>query len=251
MPTTQTGKDRLSSDTPQVACLQEIGSRRPHYACDLGHCRSSSPYVPIIFGSPVWMSCVRRRVGSGITPVGVAAGPETGVGGSTPGPVAAVRAGGDRRVAQGVWAMMDVPAGKRMAPFLAEIVGRLRACGELRIGEEVAVLLTSMSAATIDRRLAGERAKLRLKGPFGYQACFAAQSTSGQAVNSLFPNAPLAPVSCQENSRIPGCSASERSCVVCSCINVMPRLLGQHPSLDRLYFSDLRCGRTRRRFLAP
>jgi hypothetical protein len=26
-----------------------------------------------------------------------------------------------------VWAVMDVPAGKRMAPFLSEIVGRLRA----------------------------------------------------------------------------------------------------------------------------
>jgi len=30
-----------------------------------------------------------------------------------------------------VWAVMDGPAGKRMAPFLPEIVGRLRIFGEL------------------------------------------------------------------------------------------------------------------------
>ena len=36
--------------------------------------------------------------------------------------------------------------------------------GELVIDEDTAALLVSMSAATIDRRLAGERAKYRLKG---------------------------------------------------------------------------------------
>ncbi len=66
-----------------------------------------------------------------------------------------------------VWAVMDAPAGKRMAPFLPEIVDRLRACGELKISDEVRELLVSMSAATIDRRLAGERARLRLKGRSG------------------------------------------------------------------------------------
>ena len=66
-----------------------------------------------------------------------------------------------------VWAVMDAPAGKRMAPFLPEIVDRLRACGELRISDEIRELLVSMSAATIDRRLAGERARLRLKGRSG------------------------------------------------------------------------------------
>ena len=66
-----------------------------------------------------------------------------------------------------VWAVMDAPAGKRMAPFLPEIVDRLRACGELRISDEIRDLLVSMSAATIDRRLAGERARLRLKGRSG------------------------------------------------------------------------------------
>lgn len=50
---------------------------------------------------------------------------------------------------------MDAPAGKRMAPFLAEIVTRLRACGELDISDEVAKGLGEMSAATIDRRRSG------------------------------------------------------------------------------------------------
>ena len=66
-----------------------------------------------------------------------------------------------------VWAVMDAPAGKRMAPFLPEIVDRLRACCELRISDEIRDLLVSISAATIDRRLAGERARLRLKGRSG------------------------------------------------------------------------------------
>ena len=48
-----------------------------------------------------------------------------------------------------VWAVMDAPVGKRMAPFPPEIVNRLRACGEVKITEEVAGLLASMSAATI------------------------------------------------------------------------------------------------------
>lgn len=61
-----------------------------------------------------------------------------------------------------VWVVMDAPAGKRMAPFLAEIVERLRGCGELDISDTVRDQLVSMSAATIDRRLAAERARLRL-----------------------------------------------------------------------------------------
>ena len=66
-----------------------------------------------------------------------------------------------------VWAVMDVPAGKRMAPFLVEIVGRLRACGELDLDDATAAKLCAMSAATIDRRLAGERKRLELKGRSG------------------------------------------------------------------------------------
>lgn len=66
-----------------------------------------------------------------------------------------------------VWAVMGGPTGKRMAPFLAEIVDRLRVCGELEIGEEVRDLLVGISAASIDRRLAVERKKMQLKGRSG------------------------------------------------------------------------------------
>lgn len=66
-----------------------------------------------------------------------------------------------------VWAVMDAPAGKRIAPFLPEVVERLRTCGELDITDATAESLCEMSAATIDRRLAPERKKLELKGRSG------------------------------------------------------------------------------------
>lgn len=65
------------------------------------------------------------------------------------------------------WQVMCGPAGKRMAPFLPELVARLRACGELDVTEEVALALSTISAATIDRKMAGERKKLQVKGRSG------------------------------------------------------------------------------------
>jgi hypothetical protein len=62
------------------------------------------------------------------------------------------------------WAVLGMPAGKRLAPMLAELVAVLRLFGELVIDEDTASLLVSMSAATVDRRLGSERAKYRLKG---------------------------------------------------------------------------------------
>lgn len=62
------------------------------------------------------------------------------------------------------WAVLGGPCGKRLAPFLPELVDRLRACGELRIAADTRDLLAGMSAATIDRRLAGARQRLALKG---------------------------------------------------------------------------------------
>jgi hypothetical protein len=62
------------------------------------------------------------------------------------------------------WTVLGMPAGKRLAPMLDELVAVLRHFGELVIEEDTAALLVSMSAATIDRRLAGERAKRQLKG---------------------------------------------------------------------------------------
>lgn len=65
------------------------------------------------------------------------------------------------------WAVVGGPCGKRLAPFLPELVDRLRACGELRITQRTRDLLVGMSAATIDRRLAPERARMRLRGRSG------------------------------------------------------------------------------------
>jgi hypothetical protein len=62
------------------------------------------------------------------------------------------------------WLVLGMPAGKRLAPVLTELVAVLRQFGELVIDDDTAALLVSMSAATIDRRLAGERAKRQLKG---------------------------------------------------------------------------------------
>jgi hypothetical protein len=62
------------------------------------------------------------------------------------------------------WATLGMPTGKRLAPMLAELVAILRRHGELDVDDDTATLLAGMSAATIDRRLAGERKKHELKG---------------------------------------------------------------------------------------
>ena len=62
------------------------------------------------------------------------------------------------------WAVLGMPAGKRLAPMLSELVAVLRRFGELVIDDDTAALLAGMSAATIDRRLAPERRKHQLKG---------------------------------------------------------------------------------------
>ncbi|MDG3017262.1 transposase family protein [Speluncibacter jeojiensis] len=62
------------------------------------------------------------------------------------------------------WVVLGMPAGKRLAPTLPDLVPTLRKFGELEIGGETAALLTGMSAATIDRRLAADRRQMQLKG---------------------------------------------------------------------------------------
>jgi len=62
------------------------------------------------------------------------------------------------------WAVLGMPAGKRLAPMLGELVVTLRRFGELGIDDDTAALLVGMSAATIDRRLAPERKRHQLKG---------------------------------------------------------------------------------------
>jgi len=65
------------------------------------------------------------------------------------------------------WTVLGMPAGKRLAPMLTELVAVLRHFRELVITDETAALLVSMSAATIDRRLADERAKHKIRGRVG------------------------------------------------------------------------------------
>ena len=58
------------------------------------------------------------------------------------------------------WAVLNAPAGKRLAPMLAELVPLLRRHGELDLDDDAADLLVGMSAATIDRKLAAARSKM-------------------------------------------------------------------------------------------
>jgi hypothetical protein len=60
------------------------------------------------------------------------------------------------------WATVDGITGKRLAPGLPVLVESLRRHGELNITDEVAAALLAMSPATIDRRLAGDRAAATL-----------------------------------------------------------------------------------------
>ena len=62
------------------------------------------------------------------------------------------------------WAVLGAPTGKRLAPLIGELVPTLRRFEELAIPDETAAELVAMSTATIDRRLAQDRAKLTLRG---------------------------------------------------------------------------------------
>lgn len=66
-----------------------------------------------------------------------------------------------------VWATLGGPAGKRLAPFMAEVVKALERHGELELAPAVRTKLLGISASTIDRMLAPERARLKMKGRSG------------------------------------------------------------------------------------
>jgi hypothetical protein len=66
-----------------------------------------------------------------------------------------------------IWATLNGPSGKRLAPFMAEIVQVLERHGELEVSEAVRDKLLAVSAATIDRMLAPDRARLEIKGRSG------------------------------------------------------------------------------------
>jgi hypothetical protein len=63
-----------------------------------------------------------------------------------------------------LWQLLDYLCGKRLVGALAETIEALERHGELKLPEELRRKLLSVSAATIDRLLASEKKKLRLKG---------------------------------------------------------------------------------------
>ena len=63
-----------------------------------------------------------------------------------------------------VWATLDRVCGKRLAAVMAATIEALQRHGELALTAEQRELLCSASAATLDRLLAPERRRLRLKG---------------------------------------------------------------------------------------
>ena len=62
------------------------------------------------------------------------------------------------------WAVLGAPTGKRLAPVMGELVATLRRFGELDVCDELAGALVVMSPATMDRRLAADRATMTLRG---------------------------------------------------------------------------------------
>ena len=62
------------------------------------------------------------------------------------------------------WRAARMPAGKRLAPMMEVLVPLLRRDGEVDLSDSEAELLVSMSAATIDRRLAGAKVLAGFRG---------------------------------------------------------------------------------------
>jgi hypothetical protein len=69
-----------------------------------------------------------------------------------------------------IWAIMDFPYGKRLAPSMEWFVPKLESCGELDVTPEVREKLLCISAATIDRLLQVEWKKTYVKRPLLHQA---------------------------------------------------------------------------------
>jgi len=63
-----------------------------------------------------------------------------------------------------LWATSLYACGKRLAPFLPELVSVMKRCGEISLTCTEEALLNSISPATIDRMLKSERASMTLKG---------------------------------------------------------------------------------------
>jgi len=65
-----------------------------------------------------------------------------------------------------LWQVQGTPWGRLLAAALPDVVPGLRRLGELKIDDDEAALLLRIAPATIDRRRAGDRAKLIVCGSF-------------------------------------------------------------------------------------
>jgi len=66
-----------------------------------------------------------------------------------------------------LWAIMGFPAGKRLAPFIGELLQALERHGEISLLPDIRAQLLQMSAATMDRLLAADRRRFEIKGRSG------------------------------------------------------------------------------------
>lgn len=66
-----------------------------------------------------------------------------------------------------IWATLGMPSGKRLAPYMEEIVAVMERFGELELSRSVRDNLLSVSASTIDRMMKPERKRIMLKGRKG------------------------------------------------------------------------------------
>jgi len=67
------------------------------------------------------------------------------------------------RALQRVWLICDGICGKRLAPYMKKIVGKLERTGELKLDRDTRSKLLLISAATIDRMLAPTRKRYQLR----------------------------------------------------------------------------------------
>jgi len=65
---------------------------------------------------------------------------------------------------QKIWAVMDMPCGKRLAPMIPEMIKKLKQFKEIELTDVTEEKLLNISAATIDRLLLKDRNKMQLKG---------------------------------------------------------------------------------------
>jgi len=66
-----------------------------------------------------------------------------------------------------IWMLMDCICGKRLVAILPEVMGALERHRELALATDIKAKLSTISAASIDRLLAGERRQLELRGRAG------------------------------------------------------------------------------------